>query len=494
MVTTSPAQVVITLVHGTWGRGFFARNSRKARRPRWFEPGSDFRRNLDAHLTTENMVLEYDDFQWSGHNSVLERDRAAQSLAKHLRAQTEQFPGYVKLVIAHSHGGTVAMRALHHLQQAVGETIRLVTVATPFVQIFLQYPESHASQSYRRLAIVVGGMFGALSVVSALLLVNPEGPVWIKLIACLSFASMGLFAIPWLMLGRPWFAQRRSAWVNRLIGASMASPRSLAPHKILVLRGVEDEAALVLAFGAFGARLAHTLARYSERCLPFWKKPWLILPKSVVGSDLFLWMVIPAVVVGVDLWVNGTLGTVGTTALVAVAFLAMFVTLSVFGCNVLKSVHGRELLVGGFVCEVTNASAPDSLHQSVSIATLPVPMEYRQPIRHSLYDHRFCFRAIAAWLCNTLDSSQKNKDELGDVVDFLYEGSLKGLAEWTSEIDRKIEEMRKEHQKDRAESAKFHEENFLTDEDLEQEKRDAEESQREWLRLYGNEPGNRPNQ
>src|SRR5207302_1070181 len=103
---------------------------------------------------------------------------------------------------------------------------------------------------------------------------------------------------------------------------------------------------------------------------------------------------------------------------------ACFLGLSVLASNLLKSAHGRELVVGGFVCEATNASAPDNIRENVSIVTLPVVMEYKPQLRHALYEHRFCARAIAAWLGQHVGRSP----ELATSIDFLYDGSVRGLA------------------------------------------------------------------
>jgi len=100
--------------------------------PRWFEPGSAFRRRLDKHLEAVGAAARYDEFEWSGHNSVFERDTAAVALAEKLRKQAEHFQDHKRLVIAHSHGGNVAMRALYHLRDE-NQPILLVTMATPFI-------------------------------------------------------------------------------------------------------------------------------------------------------------------------------------------------------------------------------------------------------------------------------------------------------------------------------------------------------------------------
>jgi hypothetical protein len=75
--------VAITLVHGTWGRGFFPewhlRPWTHSRRIRWFENESSFRRTLSDHLTNEKLSHSFHQFPWSGSNSVLSREDAARA-------------------------------------------------------------------------------------------------------------------------------------------------------------------------------------------------------------------------------------------------------------------------------------------------------------------------------------------------------------------------------------------------------------------------------
>src|SRR5262245_14933279 len=92
-------QLLITLVHGTWPRGFFPRLGRFKQRvrelmrrrqardppPCWFEEGSQFRTRLSAEL--RDIPYKITPLPWTGKNSITERDRTANVLAKHLSAE-----------------------------------------------------------------------------------------------------------------------------------------------------------------------------------------------------------------------------------------------------------------------------------------------------------------------------------------------------------------------------------------------------------------------
>src|SRR5262249_38423787 len=73
-------------------------------------------------------------FLWSGANSIIERYRASIKLAREIRRDRHLYPEAVQLIIAHSHGGNVALRALAQL--AAAERLPfLVSLATPYLDV-----------------------------------------------------------------------------------------------------------------------------------------------------------------------------------------------------------------------------------------------------------------------------------------------------------------------------------------------------------------------
>ena len=109
-------QLLITLVHGTWGRGLFLpKRHRQDKPPFWFEEGSPFLTRLRAELG--DIPHKITPRLWSGANSIFVRDKTAHALAERLSAEHAEHPDATQLVIAHSHGGNIALRALHYLQK-----------------------------------------------------------------------------------------------------------------------------------------------------------------------------------------------------------------------------------------------------------------------------------------------------------------------------------------------------------------------------------------
>src|SRR5262245_6782644 len=136
---------MITLVHGTWPRGFKHKCRNIMRRlvglepePLWFESGSRFRKELERSLRDASLDCEIRRLCWGGANSVVARDEGAQKLARVLKDDLKPIDA-TPIVIAHSHGGNVALRAMTHLE-ADASRVRIVTLATPFLRIFVQEP------------------------------------------------------------------------------------------------------------------------------------------------------------------------------------------------------------------------------------------------------------------------------------------------------------------------------------------------------------------
>jgi Alpha/beta hydrolase family len=109
---------VVTLVHGTW-----------APEAAWTKTTSPLVEALSRSLGDG---VQVEPFQWSGSNSHYARSRAATALRQHIQKCSERYFGANQFVIAHSHGGNVALYALRdpEVQRQVRGTVCL---STPFI-------------------------------------------------------------------------------------------------------------------------------------------------------------------------------------------------------------------------------------------------------------------------------------------------------------------------------------------------------------------------
>ena len=108
---------LLTLVHGTWPNPHG-----------WVSARSFLRRELASRLGD----VTFREFSWAGTNRHAARTEGGASLARFIRDGHDEYPGARHFVIAHSHGGNVALYAMRDpvAREAVDG---IVTLATPFI-------------------------------------------------------------------------------------------------------------------------------------------------------------------------------------------------------------------------------------------------------------------------------------------------------------------------------------------------------------------------
>jgi len=355
-------QLLITLVHGTWPRGLFpkiARFKQWVRRllrrkhlgppPFWFEEGSPFWARLSTELG--NIPHKITPLIWSGANSIFVRDKTAHALVEHLLAEHSEHPQATQLVIAHSHGGNIALRALNHLQkheEAKSSNPLVVTLAAPFIEI-------HQANFGNRPTIIrwmLIAIMMCLAIVVSYLLRD-----MVLLIA-------GALLVPPISLW--WFARRailRQYKVKRLSDATRIFDMTLSQsRRSLVIRAVDDEASLILAVDAALNYLISRLLTYTFFLF-------------VVGFVAALWLSV-GIFAGVpdsrsinhslldSIWWRAIAWTsiILVTSIPAGILLLIMLALS-------RSVHGRELAVSPMDCQINTQSTPDadSLSKTVTL-------------------------------------------------------------------------------------------------------------------------------
>lgn len=121
----SDTPTVVTLVHGTFARG-----------TNWTQAGSTLRNALSRALAGQTDLssseIVFDTFEWSGRNTHRARIRAGYELADHVRALRTRYPDCRHFIVAHSHGGNIALLAHQHLANEA-HALGIATLGTPFV-------------------------------------------------------------------------------------------------------------------------------------------------------------------------------------------------------------------------------------------------------------------------------------------------------------------------------------------------------------------------
>ena len=222
---------IVHLVHGTWAYGIFGRGRREAA-TMWIGDGSPFRAQMAASIDTS---VEFREFHWSGKNSFKARASATARLQAHLRKSIHDAPQAVHIVIAHSHGATIAMHALAGMENRddANSPIRhAIFLAAPFT--YLTPRRSHTFTN--ALACLLVGM--TLGNVSAKLLPAEAG--------------LGTTVLLDTLLGAALFIPF-SIGINILLGLrpepglGYCMDGSIPAYiDVTVLRGTRDEAALAI--------------------------------------------------------------------------------------------------------------------------------------------------------------------------------------------------------------------------------------------------------
>jgi hypothetical protein len=411
---TATCDLFITLVHGTWPRGrlrdvfltpfYGAWPSDSGSKSLWFAEGSEFRNRLAAALGKHQLSAHISSFLWSGENSVRKRDEAGRDLAEHIRTKQSSHPSSTHLLLAHSHGGNVALRALNHLGSTHDE-IFIATIATPFVEI-LPAKLSIEASLWPQVTLVIIAMFLILDpvyfvnnfVTNTLGLAGVAGAIFRFLMGVAA-------AVPFIVWLDKW-RNKNTAKVDEFVERTSLSPR-VREYPILVLRAIDDEASLSLAAAAIGNRLSLALERWSYRIF----LPLLIL---LVGVPISLISI--ATVFQIETPLNTYMDQFESWWAFPVASLLIFWPVLLLVPGAFKSGYGRELLFNARGCEINSHSAPDSIDrqselQSASestpsswgtVVTLHQTAEVRKGLRHGLYNDPQCADRIAEWLKSEL--------------------------------------------------------------------------------------------
>ena len=351
--STGHRTAVVTLVHGTFARD--------APWTRLDSALSTALREADCHVTQ---------FPWSGRNSHRARSRGARALTEHLQQQLTEQPGASQWVIAHSHGGNVALHAADQLRIArSGRTwVTTVALATPFL---------HArARTVTGWPLFIIALFGAFLLVATLgtAIAGPRSLADTALVVGGgAFTALLALCVAGVVL------HRRSlgpGWRSGLVAAIHAP--AARPEETIVIRASGDEASGLLVAGQFVGWLSAVATRLLSN---------LWLWAAVIGLTQFA--VITAVVVGRGGRLAFSLLLYGFTgaglAMVAVA-AAMVGSAVVFGID------------GPFVGLVASCSAEAAPPGAATLLQLePRAAVTRKGLAHSsLYDDDQVIRYIVS--------------------------------------------------------------------------------------------------
>jgi hypothetical protein len=380
MSSVAPHQLFITVVHGTWPDGLFRTLLGRRRSTYWFDDGSSFFTRLSAELG--DIPHRIKSLPWCGENSVYERDNAAHDLADDLSAEHNEHPQATQLVVAHSHGGNIALRALYYLQKregslAYGEesaTPLVVTLATPFIEIH------RADVGQRSVLVRLALLFSILTPLSIF-----ASPVLASSVENFSVSAFLVLAAILLLtgvlgvMGWHWIFKKGDARQKQIEALSDATRLGevTSAQRLLVIRAVDDEAYLVMALGTILAYIFTTSMALAVAVL--------LLAPFIAAAVSFILFLLQRSPMDPD-WFRHAL-TFGCSASVIAMFGALIVS---------RLVHGRELAKSPMDCQINTQSAPDAT--GLKIVTLVSEKYVKWFGRHGIYEHDNCAKTISDWV------------------------------------------------------------------------------------------------
>ena len=398
---------VVTLIHGT-----FSPNAA------WTQPGSLLRDALSEHFGDGMLVHP---FNWTGANNIYARIDAADGLLAHIEEVRLAHPEARQVLIAHSHGGNIALQAVSHLDD-IAAVYGICCLATPFLHVRLR---NGVDLSAKRLQSVVLAILAVPFAVATVLFAIPY--YWMTAIigaGMLLSAIVGGFLSGGVAL-RP-AAENIVDWTHAQCPIA----------NLKIIRSAGDEASLALGIGQLvtwaSRRSVERLAR-SENADPHYLKPrfarvpaflkraGVILVAAAFGAFV-LSLVAPAAAVSAFRWIAGA----GACVIIAMLMTGTAIfDRYLFGLAALALILStilNRMLIGPVI--------PDELFERTGVlgrllapiaATMlalmldiraeaspeggwrvdmvePIGNQPPNTLCHSIYDHPLAVQHVVAWL------------------------------------------------------------------------------------------------
>ena len=388
---SSTPQVVVTLVHGTF-----------ARRADWTQESSGLCRTIRERI---HGPVRFEQFLWSGWNTVTSRSVAVERLILHLDDTQARWPQARHFVIGHSHGGNIALQAMR--EEAVeARTAGIVCLSTPFL-----------CASPRDLGPVGRIARWWFPVVVALFCLVPAVELLPSDLQDDAGAVATLVAIGFGFIVAPRLGKFAASVAGRL------QLPDVSPHKVLIVRSFGDEASAALGAAHMISWIAERIWSRTSRFIgasldtvETWRSALVARWRPLVATCTVLLglAVLPLAVAERQTWME-------LSGLLAAAMLAVVVTILIRGgyaaflgalllavlatpffliILLLGIATGPELLIAALLFRVTAESTPPGGGWSVwQVPRDPWHANQVAALMHSTtYDDEESLAIVSRWL------------------------------------------------------------------------------------------------
>jgi hypothetical protein len=364
---------VFTIVHGTW-----------AREAEWSKPGSVLWSRISSIVPCSTIVR----FGWSGRNSFAARLRAGNELARQLRSQIVGHPGARHYVIAHSHGGNVALYALKADPSLVSGLTGIICISTPFLHVYRRRWEELGAG---HILLGVRALPFALLAALASLLARRLGPIGaLENVLPVAIALL-LIVVPAVRRGVVKLSDASFDWRRKV-----ANP-ALSDANLFIVRGSADEAWAGLAASQLVATLIARTWRLASRVVNGFAR---LIARGVNGFNsippqfkmlLYVMLALMGITAGLS---TVFLLSILLLLISCVAVVGLLLPVTVASSLFLLG-FGWEMFLFGPWCEVTAEPTPPGSWRVFNVSW----EQTVQGLAHSqTYSHPRALDAIEAWI------------------------------------------------------------------------------------------------
>jgi hypothetical protein len=397
--------VVVTLVHGTW-----------ARHAAWTIASSPLPRAIREAARGD---VRFEQFQWSGRNTVTSRRKAVVRLIAHLQDAQARWPHARHFVIGHSHGGNIAFQAMG--EPSVAARIDgLACLSTPFLCV-----------SPRELGPVGSIALWWFPVVVLLFCLVPL----VKLAPPSLEENLGPAALL-IALGAAFAIAPRVRKFAATVADVLRYP-DVPSAKVLIVRTFGDEASAALGAAHVISWIAELIWSTTSRFLggllatvERWRAAlaarWRIVAPVCVA--LLGWVIFAIASAASGTWLQASAVSAGMTLAMLLAILsrggyvaaffgalliAFLATPFFLAIAILGAATGPELLVAALVFRVTAESTPPGGGWTVwQIPKDPMHAEQSSFLMHSAtYQSTEALEILAQWLAQREGASRAAQGE-----------------------------------------------------------------------------------
>lgn len=400
---------IVLLVHGTF-----------ARSAAWTLPGSKLRQSITERVQTPTAFVRVN---WSGRNTLAGRRAALSTLRDALAASQRRHPDVPHFIVAHSHGGNIALQCLSRWPD-LQHRCSLICLSTPFL---IPRPRTPGATM-----VWINWLLPFFAVMFAGIALTNAG--WLP-----DRDATGVVTF-WVAVAAAWVIARRGLAIARQTLEDYVPPH-LPAKRLLVLRTLADEASSGIAAANLLGKATHVLLGFPMSIFEAAHARAEVFRLRFEGlSRFFLAALALSIAGGFYLYEQAStldpglletatwaclalgitsffgwaflIGGAGFVLVIATALLGILTAPFLLFMSLLSMAAGTELALAGFYIEFTAESSPVGRWQVITIDDSQDDCGTAQGLQHSLtYQSAAVLRHMTGWMQQRLTAGNTRQSD-----------------------------------------------------------------------------------